>query len=137
MPTGSGIALLLYEHVFPFADLDLCDPRNSVYEGGDFGPLQVECGLLHGCRARFDGGLGPKLGLNLVIQLALGNGSSLCKRCIPLHIESAFSQLCLRLRKITLCAVEGCHEGPRVYFKQYFAFANERTFSVVLPDYVA
>src|SRR5260221_3376694 len=89
---GSGIALLLYEDVFPFADreisfdgfdlrngsqdrggsnevadLDLRNPRNSVYQRDDFGPLEVERGLLHGRPARFDGGLGPKLGLNLVI----------------------------------------------------------------------
>src|SRR5260370_11609413 len=49
------------------ADLDLCNPRNSIDQRGDFGPLQVECGLLQCCPARFDGGLSPTLGLNIVI----------------------------------------------------------------------
>ena len=88
---GRGTVLLLYEDVFPFAnrekgldrldlrnrsqdrggsnqvtDLDLCDPRDPIHQRGDFGPLEVEPGLLHGCPARFDSGLGPELGLNLV-----------------------------------------------------------------------
>jgi len=82
----------LYEDVFPFADreisfdgfdlrngsqdrvgsnevadLDLCNPRDSIYQRSDFGPLEVEFRLLHRRLGRFDGGLGTKLGLNLVI----------------------------------------------------------------------
>jgi hypothetical protein len=69
--------------------------------------------------------------------LALGDGPGFCQRCVALHIKSAFAKLCLRLRKIALCAVEGCRERSRIYFEQYLAFANERTFRVVLLGYVA
>src|SRR6266404_8071199 len=158
---GSGVVLFLHEDVFPFAnrekrldrldlrnrsqdrggsnqvaDLDLCNPRDPIHQRGDFGPLQVERGLLYGGPARFDGGLGPKLGLNLVIQLALGNGPGFRKRCVALHIKRAFAKLCLRLRKVALRSIQRGLKRPRIYFEQYLAFADERTFCVVLIDYV-
>src|SRR5258708_35234995 len=89
---GSGIALLLYKDVFPFADreksfdgfdlrngsqdrggsnevanLDLCNPGDSIHQRGDFRPLKVEFCLFHSGLVRFDAGLAAKLCLNLVI----------------------------------------------------------------------
>jgi len=43
----------------------------------------------------------------------------------------------LRLRKVTFGAIKRRLEGPRIYFEQYLAFADVRTFFVVLLDYVA
>ena len=49
------------------ANLDLCNPRDSIHQRGDFSPLQVEFRLLHRRRGRFDGRLCTQLGLNFVI----------------------------------------------------------------------
>jgi len=89
-----------------FPDWDLCNPRNSIHQRGDFRPLKVEFRLLHGRPVRFDCGLGAELGLNLVIELALSDGPGFCKGCVALHIKCAFAKLCLRLRKIALGPVQ-------------------------------
>src|SRR5216683_4239399 len=89
---GTGIALTLREKILVFgnrkknldwidlrngsqngagpdqvADLDLCDPSDSINERDDFGPLQVEFRLLHCRLSRFNRRLCTKLGLNFVI----------------------------------------------------------------------
>src|SRR6202021_1000615 len=83
------IAVLLYEDVLPFADrkisfdrlelrnrgqngigpyqiadLNLCNPGNSIHQRRDFRPLQVEFGLLDSRFVRFDEGLCAEFGLN-------------------------------------------------------------------------
>ena len=117
-------------------DLDLRDPRYSIHQRSDFREFKVEFCLLHCRPGRFDSGLGTEFGLILIVQLTLGDGLGLGERCVAVHVKSAFAELRLRLCPVALRPVEGRLEGPRIDFEQYLAFADERTFCVVLLDYV-
>ncbi len=118
----------------------------SGFRGGDSGLRGIDGGL-----GGTNGRLLLRLGLLVVIELALGDGPGLRKRCIALHIDLRQLKLSLRLSDLSLCLrhlslrlghlplrlIYDRLKGPRVNLKQNLPFGHDRAFAVLLANQIA
>lgn len=86
-------------------DLDLRNPRNLIQQRRDVCPLKVEFHLPHGRLVR------AEFGLNIVIELTLGDGPGFGKRGVALYIKSAFAKLCCACARFPLARSRAARKG--------------------------
>ena len=108
----------------------------SVFDRSFSGGYRSLCGLHRG--------LGLRLLLNIVVELALGDGTGLGERSIPLDVDLGQTELRLRLKHLTLCLgqlafglIERCLERTRIDLEQDLAFGHLGAFSIILFDQIA
>ena len=108
----------------------------SVFDRSFRGGYRSLCGL--------HGGLSLRLLLNIVVELALGDGTGLGERGIALDVDLGQAELRLGLQHLPLCLgqlafglIERCLEGTRIDLEQDLAFGHLGAFSIILFDQIA
>src|SRR5262249_44679824 len=114
------------------SDLHLSDPRDSLDQGSNFCPFQIEFRLFYICFCSLNLRLSCQFPLNLGIELALRNRFCFCQRSISFHIKARFAKLCFHLCLLRFCEIECILKRTRVNFKENLSFFHNRSFNVIL-----
>ena len=93
---------------------------------------------------RLHRGLSLRLLLDIVVELALGDGAGLGQRSIALDVDLGEAELRLGLQHLPLCLrqlafglIERCLEGTRIDLEQDLAFGHLGAFPIILFDQIA
>ena len=119
------------------ADLRGGDRRDAVNERPHFREADVQLRGRHGGLGRLDRCLRGQVGLDVVVQLALGNRSGVCERRIPLHVALGAPQFGLGLRELRLHLRERRLERSRIDLEQHLALPDHGAFPIVAFDQIA
>ncbi len=119
------------------AHLHLSLPGDAVDQRANFGEADVQIrslylGLCTGYRCLVRG-----LRLDVIVELALGNGVRLRQGSITLGVDFGECQLSLCLGKSALRLIQHCLERSWINLEEDLILAHLAAFLIVLPDQVA
>jgi hypothetical protein len=118
-------------------DLNLSEAGDAVDEGADLGESEVKlCGFDGGFSA-YERGLACGDLLDVVVELALGDGMGLGEGAVAVQVDFGELKLRLDLLQCALCPVEVGLKGARVNLEEDLAFVDDGAFAVILMDEIA
>ena len=122
---------------YKIPDLSFGQACDSSDQRAHLGKSQIQLSLIHLGFRGSDDGFGSLIGLDVVIQLRLWNGTFFGQRCVASDVELGLPELGFRLSQLPLCLLQCGFKWTRIYLEQYVALVDDGAFRVVLLHQVA
>ncbi len=111
--------------------------RHARNQRTNLGKFEIEIRSRHRGLCGSHGGFGLSLLLNLVIELAPGDGAGFSQRRVAVHVDLGEGELCLSLSQLSLRLLERSLKWTGIDLEQNSALFDLRTLAIILANQVS